>query len=254
MIQMNGLFALVFSLLLLGCWSCDKEEIIIETPAPQPFSQTFIPGAKIMPLGDSRVEGNRPDFESYRYELWQLLNQTDWEFDFIGSRQDEGEYPSAQFDTDHEGTGGATADYLLDILPAILANEQVPDIVCLGIGGNDVVGGQGQADIVEETVAEVNEIIDLLQSANPNVVVFLEQIAPGRSDFMNAQLAAHWQMAKELYGQIPAAQNDDYSRVILVDMTVGWGDQYMADEVHYNQAGAEVVAARYFAALEAYYE
>ena len=34
---------------------------------------------KILPLGASRVEGARPDFESYRYELWKLLEEGGWE-------------------------------------------------------------------------------------------------------------------------------------------------------------------------------
>ena len=36
---------------------------------------------KILPLGASRVEGARPDYESFRYELWKDLVENDWVFD-----------------------------------------------------------------------------------------------------------------------------------------------------------------------------
>ena len=40
---------------------------------------------KIMPLGASRVDANRPYFESYRYELWKLLLNSELEFDYVGT-------------------------------------------------------------------------------------------------------------------------------------------------------------------------
>ena len=62
---------------------------------------------QILPLGDSRVEGGRPHFESYRYELWKNLKQLGLEdFDFVGSIEDDG-----RFD-DFQGAGGATTDYI----------------------------------------------------------------------------------------------------------------------------------------------
>ena len=33
---------------------------------------------KILALGASRVEGSRPEFESYRYELWKSLKENNW--------------------------------------------------------------------------------------------------------------------------------------------------------------------------------
>ena len=57
----------------------------------------------IMPLGDSRVSGNRPQFESYRYALWSQFVLDGWKVDFIGSQTDEANYPMVSgqvFDTD----------------------------------------------------------------------------------------------------------------------------------------------------------
>ena len=57
---------------------------------------------KILPLGASRVEGNRPEYESFRYELWKTLTENEIEFDFIGTEKDDSTYPMYEgknFDT-----------------------------------------------------------------------------------------------------------------------------------------------------------
>ena len=88
---------LMFSVYLLG--ACNKEEISTTLP---PLQEDVL---HILPLGDSRVEGNRPDYESYRYELWKNFVANDWPIDFVGTRKDEGNYTTVQgteFDRDHE--------------------------------------------------------------------------------------------------------------------------------------------------------
>jgi hypothetical protein len=39
------------------------------------------------------------------------------------------------------------------------------------------------------------------------------------------------------------------SRVIAVDMHTGFSDELLADDVHYNVAGAEFIASRYYEVL-----
>ena len=81
--------------ILLGC-SNDED-------SPKPISTSI---NKIMTLGASRVEGSRPDYESFRYDLWKSLIEHNWTFDFIGTRSDETFYPSfngLDFGIDHEG-------------------------------------------------------------------------------------------------------------------------------------------------------
>ena len=46
--------------------TCDKDDDA--SPKPQNTSIN-----KILALGASRVKGSRPEFESYRYELWKDL-------------------------------------------------------------------------------------------------------------------------------------------------------------------------------------
>ena len=43
---------------------------------------------KILPIGASRVEGDAPEYYSYRYPLWSELIDNEWSFDFIGNEVD----------------------------------------------------------------------------------------------------------------------------------------------------------------------
>ena len=72
-------------IILLIIFSCNNENVItpIETTAPLSVTTT-----KIMSLGASRVEGDRPNYESYRYELWKLLIDGNWNFDYVGTQSD----------------------------------------------------------------------------------------------------------------------------------------------------------------------
>jgi len=203
----------------------------------------------ILPLGDSRVEGNRPDYESYRYELWKRFIENDIPVDFVGYREDEGRYPDIHgipFDRDHQGTGGAMTTDILALLEEVEEDSPMPDIILLGIGGNDLTDGQ---QTVESTIQNIIEIIDWFQERNNNITIFLEQIAPARSDFMTANLS---QILDQFNAEIAALgerQTDNNSRVIVVNMANNWSDTYMADFVHYNEAGAKEVAKRYYNAI-----
>lgn len=227
------------------------------TPTPAPTisigNTTFPNGAEILPLGDSRVAGDRPVYESYRYELWKNLLDNGWTFDLVGDQTDGAAYPeydNLSFDPDHAGVSGATSGQTLDRVRETISTENAPDIVLLGIGGNDYLQGAGTP---EEAIDNINEIIDHLQTANPEVVIFLEQIAPAFSLFMFPSVQADFDQFNADILVTAAAQSDGDSIVIAVDMATDWSDSYLADIVHYNESGAKVVADRYDAAMDAYY-
>ncbi len=99
--QILRLIQLCLLAILITANSCEEDRV---QPKPPSSSKN-----KILPLGASRVEGARPDFESYRYELWKLLRADDWDFDYVGTQTDEADYEDlaeAEFDRDHEGRGG----------------------------------------------------------------------------------------------------------------------------------------------------
>ena len=119
---------------------------------------TFPVNAKILCLGDSRVEGD-PTFESYRYEFWKDLVDCNWTFDLIGEESDPITYPTYQNMTfDPDQFGGAKGkkfmvkkmrEYVLSIshlpmkeqhkkIKEVFSNwkgdfEQVDDVCVIGI-------------------------------------------------------------------------------------------------------------------------
>ena len=228
-------------------FSCNNENVItpIETTAPLPVVTT-----KIMPLGASRVEGDRPNYESYRYELWKLLIDGNWNFDYVGTQSDNSEYPTysgLNFDTDHEGRGGWTAELILSQIENWLNElEDMPDIVLFSSpGGNDALGGGDYGTIL----SNVNSIIDIIQQANPNVTIIIEKLAPANSIIMVPPLTDYFDSWGEDVVTLAQQQSTSTSQVITVDMYTGFNDSYLADVLHYNQSGAEFIANRYYDVL-----
>lgn len=205
---------------------------------------------RILPLGASRVEGARPDFESFRYELWTDLVENGWTFDFIGTRSDGATYPAfdgEEFDTDHEGRGGYTSGEILAGIEGWLDETGPPDVVLFSSpGGNDILNGLAALD---DTVSNIVEIIDVLQARNPEVTVILEELAPGRSDLMTDRFTDDFEAIREAVRTIAGERSTETSQVLTVDMSTGFTDDMLADEVHYNETGAEFVAARYYDVL-----
>ena len=233
-----ALFAVILSLGLSSCKDSDECENLPST------ANTI----EILTLGDSRVEGATPDFESYRYELWKNLVDNNWDFDFIGTRIDGGEYETVNglcFDNEHEGTGGATTIDNLETLQSVTF-DQTPEVALIGIGGNDLVAGNPVGTVIDN----LSQIIAELRGLNQDIIIFVEQIAPGMSSFMNSDLTDSFEQYHTEVAAMASTLNTPNSPLIAIDMADGWSDDYLADDVHYNMAGAKVVADRYYAAMD----
>ena len=137
----------------------------------------------------------------------------------------------------------------MDIIATLnqIGLENIPDVVLLGIGGNDLLDGRRPVD---ETIASIHEIIDILQSGNESVSIFLEQIAPGRSDIMTEEVMTLLNQFNDEIIEVGNSRTTATSKVITINMAKDWSDDYMADEVHYNELGAKIVADRYFEAMK----
>ena len=231
---------LLAAVLFTSCASTDSG-----TPTKPPSNSIN----KILPLGASRVEGDRPGFESFRFELWKKLQENNWTFDYIGTQSDLASYPEVNqisFDVDHEGRGGWTSAQILDGISEWLDETGAPDIVLFSSpGGNDLLQGRPNA----EAVSDINSIIDEIQAVNPNVTILIEQLAPGRSDFMTSNFTASFNQMQQDVLTIASEQSTSTSRIIVVDMFTGFNDNLLADDVHYNEAGAEFIADRYYTVL-----
>ena len=204
---------------------------------------------KIMPLGASRVDANRPYFESYRYELWKLLLNSELEFDYVGTQNDNSDYPpylGETFDIDHEGRGGWTAEGILSEMDNWLDNTDIPDIVLFSApGGNDALDGVDYNTII----SNVNSIIDILQNRNPNITIIIEIPAPVHSSLMTGYINDYFvQLENDIEG-LCSNQTTSSSQVIYVDMSTDFIDDYLADDLHYNQDGAQFIANKYYEVL-----
>ncbi|MEM8507281.1 MAG: GDSL-type esterase/lipase family protein [Bacteroidota bacterium] len=249
---MKNFPVLLLMVLLLGTFSCSNEDE--GTPVAQENQNSnpdnAVASNRIMPLGASRVEGLRPEFESYRYELWKLLIDAGVNFDYIGTQEDEASYPvynSRMFDLDHEGRGGWTSGQILNEIESWIAQTGKPDIVLFSSpAGNDALEGLSY----DAAILNINGIIDAIQVANPNATIIIEQLAPARTDQMTPQLTSYFNRLQQDVVSIATVQSTTTSRVLVVDMATGFTDALLADDVHYNEAGARFIARRYFEVLQ----
>lgn len=200
----------------------------------------------ILCLGDSRVDGDRPEYEHYRYELWKLLLDSSYTVDFIGTENDDVAYPDHlgfTFDDQHEGVGGIRTKGLLKNVRN-LRFESSPQFVLLCVGGNDLLEGKS----VDKAISNISKIICELQKDCPETTIILEQIAPAHSSSMTSELDA---TLNDFNSKLPGLTSE-YNNLQIVDMNTGFTDLYFADDVHYNELGAREVAQRYFAAMQSF--
>lgn len=239
MSQLGRIIGTICICLAMGCTSV----LSVDTPERETGS------IKLLPIGDSRVEGASPRFESYRYELWKQIIENEISIDLIGPLRDPYRYNSfsgQEFDPDHAGVGGFTTQDVLDNLDDILANTFVPDVVLLGIGGNDLIGTNRTP---QATAKNVERIIQRLRDRNPKVKILIEQIAPGQPSLMSVRLTRSFNSFNEEIALLAGNLTSSASPIFVVDMTEDWDPNYLADDVHYNSIGAKYIAQKYFEIL-----
>lgn len=196
---------------------------------------------RIMPLGDSITQANR-DRNSYRRPLWKSLEAEGFRVDFVGSQRDNhlGPPPDPDFDLDHEGHWGWTADEVLTEIPAWAA-AHAPDVVLLQLGTNDVLRGQS----LEETTSELAGIVGALRAARPGVTVLLARLTPVDGP-ENARIAAFNELIPGLVTRLddaasPVIEVDQFTAIDPVTDTV--------DGLHPNAAGEARMAQRWLESL-----
>jgi len=236
---------------------------------------------KIMPFGDSITSSVSattihtiavPAQASYRYWLDHSLHTALVSFVFTGTQTDNyggpPKYPD--FDHHHEGYSGKTT---LDFLTAansfyidkILSSKSagttipnIPDIVLLHLGTNDLAQGYSVAEIT----SHLGTLIDHFRTYNKNVIILLAQIIPCATatiypvPYKSQPWCAN---VPSLNAAIPALVAQKYtlfSPVVVVDQYTGFNatpgfDSY--DGVHPNQSGEQKMAAKWLAAIEQWY-
>jgi len=221
---------------------------------------------KILCLGNSITNGTNK-YNSYRRDLWKMLHEGKYNFDFIGSWSKHhwnGEVPNPDFDMDHDGHSGWTFPQILkapdwdssrgDLQKWI--KNYTPDIVLIELGTNDVF----QCISIEESMRAFSTTVKLLRQKNKNVKIFVAQIPP---------LGQQWAPKMLCHDSISYAQriinyNDTIalfakemstkaSPVIAVDQYTGVNPaKDMYDDIHPNDKGELEMAKRWFAAIKQY--
>ena len=197
---------------------------------------------KIMPLGDSITQGNTLT-NSYRRPLWHILQSAGYRVDFVGTSAANylGLPPNPDFDMDNEGHWGWTAAAIRDDM-ALFLQTNVPDVVLMHLGTNDVWGGRS-ADV---TVRELEGIIDEIRAVNPSVKILVALLIGSADTALNSALNS----LNALIPTMVSTKNTQQSPVILVDQNTGFyplTDTY--DYYHPNSSGEQKMSDKWFAVL-----
>ncbi|MDZ7267057.1 MAG: Ig-like domain-containing protein [candidate division KSB1 bacterium] len=200
---------------------------------------------RIMPLGNSITEGVGSSHSAgYRYYLFNLLGNAGVSFDFVGSLQDG----SGFSDTEHEGHSGFRAEQL-DVTAYLTQHN--PDYVLLEVGTNDISQGDTPAQVRDDIAA----ILDAIHAYNPAIQTYLSTVVPRKDN------AAKETATEQLNALLPALVSDKVAaghKLVLVDnhsrlvADPNWETTLMADNLHPNDSGYELMATEFFNAIQGY--
>jgi len=203
---------------------------------------------KIMPLGDSLTYDDayadypnaRPASlrSAYRNSLWYLLDNANYNVDFVGSRS-AGSAITPTFDPHNEGYPGWTSNQIANITYSkLIANP--PHIILLHIGSND------WSDNISGLNSILNEIDRYERNYHHPIKVILARI-------INRQTYYTWISSFNRNLQSLASSRirngDD---IVIVDMEYGAGINYKTefqDPTHPNDIGYAKMANVWFSAL-----
>jgi lysophospholipase L1-like esterase len=192
---------------------------------------------RIMAVGDSITEGGKT-FVSYRPVLAAKLRTAGYAVEFVGSRSSDTAFGPLR----HEGYGGKNVEFLAATVPAHFAATPA-EVVLLHAGHNHTV----EDHPVPGMVVATERLISGLRAVNPHVVVLLAQVIPSGKLPKYAYLPD----LNVALAQLAVKLSTPSQPVILVDQATGfdWATDTIDDHVHPNAAGAEKIAARWFAVL-----
>lgn len=235
----------------MRCRSIFLLMVIVMTISAKSYSDSL----RIWCLGDSITKGNSEAAiprASYRKELFSLLNESDLNYDFVGTRNNgDAAYPSWT-DQDHDGWGSHTSGNILngdyagsidDPFPGIasVVDSVNPDVVLLHIGTNDY------STPVATSMNNIEGIITAVRNNNSNAIFFVANMVPiGKSQFQDANNA----LAAAITSDIESLSNDN-SPVHLVDMRDGYNMTWFTDLVHPDADGEAFIAQQFADAITA---
>ncbi|HET7624049.1 MAG TPA: SGNH/GDSL hydrolase family protein [Verrucomicrobiae bacterium] len=205
---------------------------------------------KIMPFGDSvTANGSSPE-SSYRYWLYQYLVNAGFDVDFIGPESGvaDGSPANSDFDQNYAGGDGMDSSSALFYMQqrGLATYNGGPDVVLLDMGANDFNTGQKNRDILAQTKANLEQIVENFYAANPNVIIILAESTPwvalnGRKE---KNFMSH---LKGIQSQVVSAEKRAGVKIMRVNLWAGFNPRKdTKDGTHPNLIGEKMIAKKYF--------
>jgi lysophospholipase L1-like esterase len=200
-----------------------------------------------LPLGDSITQGaHSPAGGSYRQELFHMAVSHGQSITFVGSQASgPGTVDARPFPRAHEGHGGFTISQLSAL---VAANNTIstykPDIVLLQIGTN---GTCATCD-ANLQIMQLGPFVDQILKDSPHALVIVAQITATMDDARNAQVQTYNAGVRALV-QSRAAAGMHVATVDLYTPMVNdptFKTDYLADQVHPNGAGYNIVGDAWY--------
>jgi lysophospholipase L1-like esterase len=208
---------------------------------------------KIMPFGDSITQGFNVA-GGYRAPLFHLALAAQHDITFVGSASDYSVpmVDGVTFPRNHEGHGGYTIEGNNGIAQFVSTSipSYKPNIITLMIGTNDINGNVNVSDAPNR----LGKLLDSIFMRDPNILVIVAQIVPSRTDGTNNAIKTY----NAAIPNLVSTRVSNGQHVVLVDMYGGFtGDanykqSLLADNLHPNQAGYNLMADIWFKALSPY--
>jgi lysophospholipase L1-like esterase len=201
----------------------------------------------VMPLGDSITDGAGSSGGGYRPELFHLALEAGTSITFAGSGSNGPEMvDGVTFPKSHEGHPGWVIGQIDDSIVAWLEATN-PHIVTLMIGTNDM-----NLNLDVDTAPDrLEDLINDIITTNSTALIVVAQIVPAQDDGLNDRIETY-------NGAIPAIVSGlaaEGKHVVMVDMyeaftaNADFKTEYMADNLHPNDAGYVAMANTWYDAI-----
>ncbi len=219
------------------------------------FSQASSAGGSsinltIMPLGDSITADSK---DSYRIPLLDILNNSGYHVDFVGSMTDFND--SAKYDQNHEGHGGWQTHQFAFNVTGFISNNPA-DVVLIHIGTNDVLikrlYGYQASDFFDSS-ENIKKIVKDIYNNSPNTKILISTIIIINDCFesQNQTYCGMQSLRNEFNNMLRSTVSQlgyEYPVYIVEMNTLTVSD--LKDSVHPNKNGSEKIANQWFTELQ----
>lgn len=200
------------------------------------------PPVRILPLGDSITFGTGITTRQggYRNQLYQLLTNSGYQVDFVGTKTDSNN-PTLP-DRNHEGNGGFRIDQIQAGVSGWLDSIEDPDVILLLIGTNDF----SQKYNIQSAGTRLSNLIGDLAVKRPFARIVVSTLPPRTDDaaLETQQLSFNASIPGIVSNQVALGRH--VSHVNMHD-SLAAGD--LSDGVHPNTPGYDKMATVWHPAI-----